>query len=133
LKQVLSYFRIVTEKSPFRFIMERNAKYLSFAKKFVRRTLAHINRYFLYWLRDGALANTVLGQNDPGKGKRAFVYKWSVYVVRNISTSLSPVSLAYNVKSASRWPYWSTKMPLSTANSAAIHAHPQPLRNMVIY
>jgi hypothetical protein len=24
-------------------------------------------------------------------------------------------------------------MPVSTANSAAIHANPQPLRNMVIY
>jgi len=66
--------------------------------------------------------------------ERGFSYiKWSVYVVRNISTSLNPVSSAYNVKPASRWPYWSTKMPVSTAKPATIHAHPQPLRNMVIY
>lgn len=54
-------------------------------------------------------------------------------MLRNISTTLSPGSSAYNVKPASRWPYWSTKMPVSTANSVTIHARPQPRRNMVIY
>jgi DNA-binding transcriptional regulator WhiA len=75
LNKYILYFRIITKISTICFIIESGATYLFFAKKAIIRTLENITRYHQHRLQDGVLANTILSQNDQGKGKRNFAYK----------------------------------------------------------